>query len=565
MKYLIKTQKIILGLFLLIGLVSACTKDFEEMNTSPNSPVDVPALNIFTNAVESSVSLELGDWIQHTYLGVWCQQWCKIQYIDEDRYMPRDMSGYFNAPYTGGLKNLSIVIEKATESGDDRLKAAALIMRAWQFMYLTDVWGDVPFTESLQGFTAEGTLYPKYDTQESIYTAMLAELEEANVLLTGTTINFGSGDLLYGGDPELWRKFANSLKLRLLNRAAGTPWSFTYNMAGTQPDVTTTAGAAALSTADAQIAAILSNPTQYPVFESNDDNAALIWPGLPYRNPIYNTLYSRKDQAISETMVDWLEARVDPRIHIYAQPTPNSVTAGVLDYVGWQNGREVTSAPFPSISFLGTRIAFTETEPSYVMCYDEVEFIKAEHYLRVSNDAAAKTAYEGGIAASMERWGCNDGGSVLPTWGDAFGIETGTTSYPVSYATYLAHPLVSWASAADNARKFQRVNEQKWAAMFGQGVQAYSEIRRTGFPERIFEYELAGIYPQYENLGLPIRLQYALQEETYNTDQLAASKSAQKVEVSNEGMFSTNGIQSQVWWHTRKNPIPTEPDVRPLK
>ena len=94
----------------------------------------------------------------------------------------------------------------------------------------------------------------------------------------------------------------------------------------------------------------------------------------------------------------------------------------------------------------------------------------------------------------MERWGCNDGGSVLPTWGDAFGIETGTTSYPVSYATYLAHPLVSWASAADNAHKFQRVNEQKWAAMFGQGVQAYSEIRRTGFPERIFEYELGGAY-----------------------------------------------------------------------
>ena len=54
-------------------------------------------------------------------------------------------------------------------------------------------------------------------------------------------------------------------------------------------------------------------------------------------------------------MVDWLNARVDPRIHIYAQPTPNSVEAGVLEYVGWQNGREVTSAPFPEISFLGTK------------------------------------------------------------------------------------------------------------------------------------------------------------------------------------------------------------------
>jgi len=558
MKYIIKSQKIVLGLFLVLGMVTACTKGFEELNTNPNSPVDVPAINIFTNAVESSVSLELGDWIQHTYLGVWCQQWCKIQYIDEDRYMPRDMSAYFNAPYRDGLKNLAIVIKKATEAGDDRLLAAAKIMRAWQFMYLTDLFGDVPYTEALQGFEADGTLYPKYDTQQSIYNALITELDEANTLLTGTSVNFGSGDIIYGGDPVQWRKFGNSLKLRLLNRAAGTPWTFTYDMAGTQPDVTTTAGAAAMANADQLIAAMLADPAKYPIFESNDDNALLAWPGQPYRNPIYNTLYSRKDQAISETMVDWLNARTDPRVHIYGQPTPNSVAAGDLKYVGFQNGRAITSANFPSISLLGTKVAFTETAPSYIMCYDEVEFIIAEHHMRGGRDGQAKAAYEAGIAASMERWGCVDGGTVFPSWGDAFSITTASTGVPVSYDAYLAQPLVAWGGT--DAHKFQLINEQKWAAMFGQGVQAYSEIRRTGFPERIFEYELEGAY--YPNLGLPIRLQYALQEETYNTDQLAAAKSAQKVEVSNEGMFSTNGITSQIWWHKRKNPIPTETNVK---
>src|SRR4030042_2640561 len=145
MKYIIKTQKVILGLFLAVGLLSSCTKGFEELNTSPNSPVDVPAINIFTNAVNSSVGLELGDWIQHTYLGVWCQQWCKVQYIDEDRYMPRDMSGYFNGPYSGGIKNLTIVIEKSKDpkKGDPKLLAAAKILRAWNYMYLTDLFGDV--------------------------------------------------------------------------------------------------------------------------------------------------------------------------------------------------------------------------------------------------------------------------------------------------------------------------------------------------------------------------------------------------------------------------------------
>jgi len=559
MKYLMNTNKIIIGLFLVIGLVSACTKDFEEINTNPNSPVDVPAINIFTNAITSSTGVELGGWIQHTYLGVWCQQWCKVQYIDEDRYMPRDMSGYFNAPYTGGLQNCAIVIDKTTEEGDDRLLAAAKILRAWQYMYLTDIWGDIPYSEAMQGFDGDGTLYPKYDSQESIYNALLAELEQANVLLTGTTLNFGSGDLIYGGDPVMWRKFANSLKLRLLNRAAGTPWSFTYDMAGAQADVIVTPGAAAMANADAEIAKILGDPAQYPIFESNDDNAKLYYPGLPYRNPIYNTLYSRTDQGISETMVDWLQARNDPRVHIYAQPTPNSVDAGTPEYVGFQNGRAITAAPFPEVSLLGTKIAYTETQPTFILTYDEVEFIKAEYYLRAGQDGPARNAYEDGIAASMERWGLADGGTVYPTWGK-LSITTGSTGYPVDYTTYLAHPMVDWTAAADGAHKFQLICEQRWAAIFGQGVQAYNEVRRTGFPERIFEYELELAY--YPNMGLPIRLQYALQEETYNTDQLAVAKAAQNVEVANEGMFSTNGITSQIWWHTRKNPIPTETNVK---
>jgi len=555
MKYLIKSQKIIPGLFLIVGLLSSCTKDFEKMNENPNSPVNVPAINVFTNALQTSVDRQLGGWIQHTYLGVWCQQWCKVQYIDEDRYMPRDMSAEFQNPYVRDIKDLTIVITTATEEENDLLLAAAKIMRAWTFMYITDIWGDIPYSEAMQGFSVTGTLTPKYDTQASIYADLLVQLEEANVLLTGTARNFGAGDILYGGDPGLWRKFANSLKLRILNRAAGTPWSFTYNMAG-GTQVTTTSGAAALSTADAQIGTILGSPSTYPVFESNDDNAALSYPGLPYRNPIFSTLYARDDQAISETMVEWLKARTDPRLHIYGQPTPNSVETPPLEYVGFQNGRGITSANFPSISILGTQVAYTETAPAYILCYDEIQFIKAEYYKRVGNDAAAQTAYEEGIAASMERWGLSDGSNVYPTFG--IPITTGSTGFPVDYAAYLADPLVAWGGT--DAHKYQLICEQRWAGMFGQGVQAYCEIRRTGFPERIFEYELEGAY--YPDLGLPIRVQYALSEDTYNTNNISAARTAQNIELTNEGMFSTNGITSQIWWNTRKNPVPTEPDVQ---
>jgi hypothetical protein len=256
-------------------------------------------------------------------------------------------------------------------------------------------------------------------------------------------------------------------------------------------------------------------------------------------------------------MVDWLKARVDPRLHIFAQPTPNSVDTPPIDYVGFQNGRGITAAPFPAVSLLGTKVGYDEKAALYVMTYDEVQFIIAEYQMRKANDAAAKAAYEAGITASMERWGLADGTTVYPTWGKANTFTTGSTGYPVNYTTYLANPLVAWGGT--DAQKYQKICEQKWAAMFGEGVQTYSEVRRTGFPERMFEYELDGAY--YKNLGLPIRLQYALSEDTYNTANVSAARTAQSIEAINEGMFSTDGIKSQVWWHTRKNPIPTETDV----
>lgn len=561
MKYLKKIAKILLMTLLVIGMGS-CTKDFEEMNKSPNSPVDVPAINIFTNAAYSVVNRNAG---MHTFKK-WAQQQCNVQYIEDDKYEIRDMSGWFTAPYTDELKNLTIVINKATEDENMRLTAAAMILKAFTFMNMTDLLGDIPMSEALQGFDAEGTIKPVYDTQEDVYMQILADLEAANVLLAGTSVNFGSGDIIYGGDPVLWRKFANSLKLRLLNRCAGTPWSFTYDMAGTQADVTTTAGAAAYAGADAAIATILGNPTQYPVFSSSADDAYMVYPGLPYRHPTFNALYSRTDQGASQTMVNWLKERNDPRLHIYAQPMPSSYDLtdpaedfSGLEYNGFQNGSFEIAAPFPEVGLMGTRIAYDEFAAEYIMTYDEVEFIKAEYYLRQGQDGPARTAYENGIAANMVRKDLTDGGTIAPSYktGASIAVNLGIT-YPVDFSTYLADPLVDWNAAADDAHKFQLICEQRWAAMYPNGSQAYALVRRTGFPARIFEYELEGTV--YEGLGLPIRIPYAVSEVTYNPDNLAAAKARQNIELSNESLFSTNGIASQMWWHTRKNPIPTEKD-----
>lgn len=547
MKNIFKDSKVIL-LTILILIAGSCTKDFEEMNTNPNSPVDVPAINILTNSIVDHVGAELGGWMQHTYLGNWSQQWCKVQYIDEDRYQPRNLDGEFHGRYTASLQDLTIIIDKTSseEYKNDEILAAAKIWRVLVFSYLTDLWGDVPFSEANQGLQLDGTITPVYDEQSAIYAGLIAELEEANNLITGASLNFGSGDLIFGGDPMAWKKFANSLKLRILNRAAGTPWSFTYNMVG-GAKVTTSAGAVAMANADAKIAEVLGNPSQYPILSSNDDNVKLVYPGLPYRNPIYNALFSRTDQAVSQTMINFLNNRNDPRVYIYAQPTPKSVEAGAPAYNGHQNGLAHAAAKFQNISLLGTAVAYTETAPLYVICLDEVEFIQAEYYMRKNDDAKAKAHYEAGIAASMERWGLADGGTVSPS------TKEGALpfSYGVDYAAYLAQPLVAWGGTT--AEKFQKVIEQKWAGMFGQGVQAWNEVRRTGFPARIFEYELEAAY--YPNMGMPTRLTYSTVEDTYNGANLDAAKARQGVQDLNEGLFG-----SWVWWNTRRNPVPTEID-----
>jgi hypothetical protein len=514
MKTLLKFKQIIILVIVVVFAVGACTKDFEEINTDPNSPTNVPAINIFTYATVNAVDGWLGGgWINHTYLACWSQQWAKVQYIDEDRYQFRieSVNPFFEDPYYTELMDLQVIIEKTAPGGENEnapLYAAARIFKVWVFHQLADVFGDVPYSEALQGNKAGTTVFPVYDTQESIYMDMLKELEEANTILSTPQLNFGNGDLFYGGDPAAWQKFGNSLYLRLLNRCHD-----------------------AYGGADAKIATTLSS---LPIMESNDDMCALYFPGvLPYRNGTYNTLYTRTDQAISQTMVNWLLARNDPRLPVYAQPIVSDSLEHVYTphptYVGQQNG--ATSQPIlAERSMLGTVIAYDPAAPLYLLTYDEVEFLKAEYYLRTDNDGAAQAAYEAGIAASMDRWGAT-----------------------YDEAAYLANPLNAWNG--DDVAKQKLICEQKWAAIFGQGVEAYAEVRRTGYPSRIFEYELEDT--DYPGKGLPVRLTYATNEESYNGVNLQAAKDRQGIPITDNGMFG-----ARVWWNTVAYPIPTTKDLQ---
>jgi len=533
-----RNGKLLLAVALFV-LTGSCTEHFEELNTDPNYPTDTPAINLFTQVQKHSISTELGFF----KAACWSQQWCGAQYATWDWYM--DMSYDFQNSYITDLLDLEIIIRQVKDniqegSGkdiqrDNGLLAAAKIMRVWIFHLLTDILGDIPYSESFQGLEMNGIMTPKYDSQESIYSDLLQELDEANNLLNlSDVINFGTQeDLLFGGDPYKWRKFGNALRLRILNRCAGTPWAYAYDMAGTGVFISDP-GPAAYSSADLEMGNVLNNPDTYPIISGSDDNAKLSYLNIRYKQPIYDLLHTRLDFIISETMVNWLRARNDPRLQVFAQVTQKYAGGQSSEpYVGEQNGLYQIAADFPSVSLLGKQIGYDESVPVYVLTHDEVEFIKAEYYMRQGDELAARTAYEAGIFASMARWG-------------------------VASGDYLSGPEVSWDNAATEGEKYQLILEQKWAGMFGQGWQAWHEVRRTGFPARIFEYELeATLYP---GLGLPVRLRYPDSEANENAENLAAAKATQNIEVSNQGLFSTDGIKSQMWWHTRKNPIPTNTD-----
>ncbi|MCD6332113.1 MAG: SusD/RagB family nutrient-binding outer membrane lipoprotein, partial [Bacteroidales bacterium] len=264
---------------------------------------------------------------------------------------------------------------------------------------------------------------------------------------------------------------------------------------------------------------MLNDPATYPLMESNDDNAKLVYPGaLPYRNPIYNTLYTRTDQGISQTAVNFMKDRNDPRLPVFAQPR-----ASDGEYKGHQNG----SANDPGVanrSLLGIAIAYTPDAPVYLLQYAEVEFYIAEHNARVGGDA--QTFYENGIRASLDLWGVGDAADE-----------------------YLAQEKVVF----NPDKAVELITEQKWMAIFGQGVEAYAEIRRTHTPSRIFEYELEAT--EYPGRGLPIRLPYSDGEQSENGINLNAAKTRQGIENIDLGMFG-----ARVWWDVRPNPIPTEKD-----
>jgi hypothetical protein len=506
----------------LVAGFTACDADkLTEVNVNPNSPEVVSSQSLFTNSVVGLMQSMRGSGLTHGFAGVWSQHFSEIQYPETDLNQPRTSNidifwarfytGTVTGPTMGSLQDLNQILLQSPTSVN--IIAPTLVFRAFTVETLTDMWGDVPFTEAGKG---SAILTPKYDPQAVVYDSIFAMLTRAvsipapsEDVTSPNFVRMGDADPVYpgksaAGQAAAWTKLANSLHARAALRlsqvdAAKSKTELTKALAG-------------------------------PVFTSNADNASVSWPGGTLGNPLcLNWLNAgcggtRDDQRVSKRLVDTLKANADPRLEAFADPTGNSQTRqGACDitYRGYPNGLaapneknacDAKGGNFSLSDYSRPNISIRSPDsPSWIMTYSELLFIKAEAAERglVGTPAQAGAFYTAAITASMQQWGVD----------------------PADITAYLARPGVAYKGGAAG---IQQIAYEKWIALYNQETEAWAEQRRLDYP-------VLKPGPDAATTTVPTRMPYPDSENSLNLTNLNAAKAAQ-------GGATGTSLSGKVWW-----------------
>lgn len=470
---------------LLIFCFLSCTKDFENINTNPNAPVDVqPNLLLRKVLFDYQEQMSYEGFVAGNLLG---QLLTAIDFNLFDRHS-------LSEPQFGGnpwdilylnLRDNEIILDKArSESSLAIYEGPALILKAYLAAALTDMYGDVPYSEALKG--KSGNVTPVYDSQEDIYlgeNGILDNLDKGIVAIqnySGTAVL--DGDILYDGNLDSWIKFANSLKIKYLMRVSG------------QMDVAT------------QLQNIYDAGNYIQI---NDENAIYNFAATQPNNFRMANLRTGDFNLfiMSETIEEILKGYNDPRMAVFFRPIGNDTTATVFE--GLLNGPDAsqTSITVADFSLTGTifRENTSDLDANYMTAWETL-FLLAEAAERGWLNADAKTLYEMGVGLAFEYWHTDLPENYLTTGNAAYGIN-GT------------NPI-------------QQIVTQKWLANFVNGYEGWIEYRRTGFPE------LKTISASLNNDLIPVRMPYPTKEEALNKDNFSAAAAR----------TDGNSVNARVWW-----------------
>ena len=405
-------------------VITSCRQEL-DINVDPNNPSQASLSGLLSGS-QVGFAFALGgegtrmpaSIVQH-YAGHRAQPLDYAQY----RITSSATDGTWTALYNA-LMDIKELENKAAASGNQAYLGVSKILQAHAFSVITDLFGDIPFSEALQG---RANITPAYDRQEDIYPALITMIDDGVTALRAGTETI-KGDIVYRGDVTKWEKFANSLKLRLLNHLSSRQPNAAANFLATNPSLIDT------SADDAKVA-----------FGSVASNA----------NPIhqFDVISGRKDQAVASTIVDKMKALSDPRVSLYFKPIAENDHGLRGQYFGNAPGNDVGDTGESRYSRVGSAYASVKS-PVVLMSAAEVNFIKAEVYYRASNAASAQAAYQAAITQDFA----------------ALGLSSS------SAATYLANANVAYNGT------LQRIMEQKWITMFQASYESWVDWRRTGYP-----------------------------------------------------------------------------------
>lgn len=462
-------QYIVMGLLATTAFAS-CTKDFKEVNTNPNSlPETRPEL-----LLESAIFAvkKANQTREHRLVHEMMQVHVTITNSDEiHRYIirPSESDYMWNNWYTEltnfkdayeGAKKLSILPNQAYNLS---YMGMARIMEAWVMSMITDTYGNVPYTEANRGKT-DNIFQPKFDEQKAIYDSLFVRLEEANTLLAlnnALPAALVARDPLYAGDLARWRRFGNSLYLRLLMRASDRPES----------------------NAVQKIKQIVeTNAANYPIMTNNLESAVLRFTTTAPFTSAFNTYRDydfNGENGLTEFFINNLNTWTDPRLTKWATTVAGGAYTGIPS--GYAPGNQQDRQSF--------YLAALKNEPltGNIMNYAELQFILAEAALKgYITPTTAKTYYESGVTNAITFWGL-----TLPTG-------------------HLAKPGVAWVDTETAAQKLEKIITQKYYTLIFTDFQSWFEYRRTGYPRLP-----AG--PGLQNNGLmPTRLVYPVSVQSLN-------------------------------------------------
>jgi hypothetical protein len=488
---------------LLSLLLSSCTKDFQNINTDPNNIPNALPPQLLAPALVSTLSLNM---LRNRNFNNELMQ-VTVDLSDGDgrvfRYDYR--SNFADNLYNGWyseLTNFKDIYKTASQelNYNRSYMGISLVCQSWIYSLLTDTYGDVPYFQS--NLAKDSAIYePRFDAQKDIYQDIFAKLDSANKLLTTGTAITASADPVFNGNIARWRKFGNSLYLRLLLRVSAKPETSAFAIAKIKEIVDT-------------------NPGGYPIIANVDESAILRWTGVaPYVSP-YVGLREQdfRSPGVASFFIDNLRDWTDPRIDGPTWGTNQINRWGIAPYQGQYAGIPSGYAPGENpvkksyfYSNTSTTSLMNDPQTGMMLNYAEVRFILAEAALKGWINGSAATFYNDGALASIRQW--------LPNWN--LGIED-----------FLTKADIQWLDALSFDEKMERIHLQKYYALFLVDLQQWFEYRRTGHP----------VLPKGTGLRnngiMPARMTYPVYVQSTNPTNY-------KLAVAKQG---ADAISTQVWW-----------------